>query len=125
MSNVLRLLAPFLPFTCEEVWSWWMEGSVHRSAWPTSDELRAVAGDADPGALAVAAAVLGEVRGAKSAAKASMRHPVAAVTVTDTAARLELLALVAADVREAGRIEHLEPVEGDGFAVATELAAAD
>jgi valyl-tRNA synthetase len=125
VSHVLRLFAPFLPFTCEEVWSWWMEGSVHRSAWPTSDGLRAVAGDADPEALAVAAAVLGEVRGAKSAAKASMRQPVDTVTVTDTPARLALLALVAADVRDAGRIEHLEPVEGDGFAVATELAAAD
>jgi valyl-tRNA synthetase len=84
------------------------------------------AGAADepvPDVLAVAAAVLGEVRRAKSEAKRSMRAPVASVTVTDTADRLALLALAAADVRSAGNVASLDTVEGDAFSVGVTLAS--
>ncbi|MEJ7582874.1 MAG: class I tRNA ligase family protein [Acidimicrobiales bacterium] len=101
LSVMLRLFAPFLPFVSEEVWSWWQEGSVHRSPWPEAGPLRAVAGDADGDVMAVAAAVLGEVRRAKSDAKRSMRQ-VGSVDVRDSASRLAALALVRDDVMEAG-----------------------
>jgi valyl-tRNA synthetase len=126
----LQLFAPFLPFVTEEVWSWWREGSIHRSSWPDADDLSAIAEDdtADAGdeslpeVLTVAAAVLGEIRRAKSEAKRSMRSPVASVTVTDTADRLALLALAAADVRSAGNVASLQAVEGEAFAVEVTLA---
>ena len=73
LSTLHRLFAPFLPFTTEEVWSWWMDGSVHRAAWPDAAELQALAAGADPAGLEIAGQVLSELRGAKSAAKASMR----------------------------------------------------
>jgi valyl-tRNA synthetase len=127
LQALLKLLAPFLPFVTEEVWSWWQEGSIHRSAWPSADRLREVAGGvddepADPAVLAVAAAVLGEVRKAKSGAKRSMRTDVVSAAVTDTPARLSLLSLAADDVCSAGRIAALTTADGDAFSVVVELA---
>jgi valyl-tRNA synthetase len=134
LRTLLGLFAPFLPFVTEEVWSWWQEGSIHRSPWPSADALREAAGaddaagpgdEPDPAVLAVAAAVLGEVRGAKSQAKRSMRTDVLTATVADTPDRLALLALAEADVRSAGRIATLATAEGEALAVAVELAPAE
>jgi valyl-tRNA synthetase len=87
--------------------------------------LRAPAGaGADPLVLAVASAVLGEVRKAKTAAKVSMRADVARTTVRDSHDRLAALALVAADVRDAGRIAELITEEAEAFSVEVELAEA-
>jgi valyl-tRNA synthetase len=133
LSTFQRLLAPFLPFVTEEVWSWWQQGSVHRSSWPDARELAAAGGGGDGGggageaareavALDVTADVLREVRKAKSQAQVKMRAPVARVIVHDTPERLAALELGAEDLREAGTIETLERQEAEEFAVEVELA---
>ncbi|MFN8018061.1 MAG: valine--tRNA ligase [Acidimicrobiales bacterium] len=122
VSTLLRLFAPFLPYVTEEVWSWWQEGSIHRAAWPSADELRALVGDAPTSdgtasPLAVAADVLSRIRKAKSDAKVSMRAEVATVTVTDVAGRLAALGLVVDDLKAAGSVAELataEIAEGEG-----------
>jgi valyl-tRNA synthetase len=107
LDVLLRLFAPFLPYVTEEVWSWWREGSVHRSPWPTMDEL-GMADGADAEVYEVAAGVLTAVRKEKALAKVSLRIPVERATVRDTDERLAKLELAAADLREAGNIEALE-----------------
>jgi valyl-tRNA synthetase len=64
------------------------------------------------------------VRRAKSEAKVSMRADVASTTVTDSVERLAGLALVADDLREAGRIAELHTGPGD-FGVDVVLAEVD
>ena len=129
LSSFQRLLAPFLPFVCEEVWSWWQQGSVHRAPWPDAGELLAlgVAPERDQRmredtALEITADVLREVRKAKSQAQVKMRAPVSRVVVRDTAQRLSALALGEGDLLEAGTIERIETVEAEQFAVEVELA---
>ncbi len=126
MSVFQRLFAPFLPFVCEEVWSWWQPGSVHRAAWPLAPELAAEAAGGDPrrelDALEVTADVLREVRKAKSQAKRPMRAPVARVIVRDTPERLAALELGAEDLRQAGSVALLESAEGEELSVEVELA---
>ncbi len=133
VSTFQRLFAPFLPFVCEEVWSWWQPGSIHRASWPDAAQLRGESqrdgqsglGAGEDEALTVAAEVLGEVRKAKSQAQRPMRAPVRLVRVHDTPARLSALQLGLGDLLAAGTIERLEPVESDEFAVEVALAPAE
>jgi valyl-tRNA synthetase len=112
LSTLHRLFAPFLPFVTEEVWSWWQEGSVHASTWPTADEV--LQGDAgDPEVLTAVSTALAAVRKAKSDAKASMRTEVTSATVSGAAAYLELVRAAEGDLVGAGRIASVSYRETD------------
>ena len=123
LSALLRLFAPHLPFVTEEVWSWWQEGSVHRTPWPDAQEFGTVTegAHADPAIYAVAADVLGEIRKAKTSQQKSLRAEVDLAVVRDTAERLHALEPALADVRGAGRVRALELLEADEFAVEVDL----
>jgi len=121
LDVLLRLFAPFLCYVTEEVWSWSRDDSVHRSTWPTYDELE-VADGADPEVYAVTATVLTAVRKEKAMAKVSLRVPAERVTVRGDAQRLARLALARTDLLEAGNIERLETAEAEEPSVETVLA---
>jgi valyl-tRNA synthetase len=109
LSVQLRLFAPVLPYVTEEVWSWWRYGSVHRAPWPTTYEVaRAVEGTGEPALLRLAGDALSQVRRAKSERKLSMKAEVPLAEALGPAALLEQLALIADDLRAAGRIGKLD-----------------
>ena len=121
LSVVLRLLAPFLPYVTEEVWSWWHEGSVHLAPWPEPAELPVTSGGEGADVLDVTAEVLHAIRRAKTAAKRSMRATVARLTVVDSPDRLSLLAEAESDLRDAGGVLEMATRPGEA-SVEVELA---
>jgi valyl-tRNA synthetase len=113
LSVVLRLFAPFLPFVTEEVWSWHFGAdgrSIHRAAWPTSEELGLA--DADPTVFAGAVQVLTQVRRIKSERNQSIRVEVDEIQVRGGDVALAALARAEGDLcaAAAGKALRLVPI---------------
>ena len=108
---LLRLLAPFIPYITEEVWSWeyasdaGMNASIHRSPWPTLAELAAIAAPATADTYDQTVVLLEAIRRAKADANVSMAAPVAEVTVTTAAGAQAVLAPVIDDIGRMLKVE--------------------
>ncbi|HEY5114819.1 MAG TPA: class I tRNA ligase family protein, partial [Nakamurella sp.] len=121
LSTLQRLLAPFLPFAAEEVWSWWQPGSVHRAAWPLTADLDTRA-ETPAEVFDAAAAVLREVRKAKTMAKKGMRTAVRRLEIDGNADYLAAVRAAADDLRAAGSVQELVLTESGDDRVLVELA---
>ena len=118
LGVMVRLLAPFVPFATEEVWSWWQEGSVHLAKWPQEFELAGFQGE-DLYALASEALIL--VRKAKSDAKLSMKAEISSAELSGPSNLTQLKA----DLMAVGKIANLNIVTGDLELRKVEFAAAE
>jgi valyl-tRNA synthetase len=120
----VRLLAPYLPYACEEVWSWWRDGTVHLAAWPEP----APAAAADQRPLEAASEVIAAIRRAKSQARLPLRTRVAHVEVSGPPGWLAAVRAAGGDLAAAGRVAafgYRELPDADGLDVRVELAAAE
>jgi valyl-tRNA synthetase len=99
LGVLVRLFAPFIPFAAEEVWSWWQDGTVHKSSWPTSDE---ISGE-DAGLMILASAALVQIRKSKSDNKLSMKAEIATALVSGPVAMQSM----AKDLAAVGHIAEL------------------
>lgn len=119
LLTLLRLFAPFLPFATDEVWSWWQvgKGSIHRSSWPTPEELNQGLDSSNIDLLDLASQALFGTRKAKSDAKASMKADVVSANLVAPEEMISRLELLSPDLKAAGRINELVLVPGEELAV--------
>lgn len=123
LDAFLRLLAPYLPFATEEVWSWWRVGSVHRASWP--EPVRLENGN-DPTMLVTLGDALSGLRKAKSEAKVKQRTEVLDATITAPADQLARLRAGLGDLKAAANARELHFIEGPELAITNvNLALAD
>jgi valyl-tRNA synthetase len=122
LDIMLRLFAPIMPYVTEEVWSWWRDGSIHRTRWPVAEEILV---SADPALLSDVSAALIQIRGAKSQASVSMKTEISLAKFYGTADALTHLQAVESDLRAVGRITgEISWAETDGpIAVDVTLAS--
>jgi len=118
-----------LPYACEEAWSWWREGSIHRASWPEVSELRLLVSDTplraapsrpdaiilpslriDGTGLDAAAEAIAAIRKAKSAARLPQKAEVARLIASGKRQQLDLLSQVLSDVVGAGHVLEVELV---------------
>ncbi|HEX6163589.1 MAG TPA: valine--tRNA ligase [Vicinamibacterales bacterium] len=109
LSVLLRLLAPYLAFATEEVWSWTNSGSIHRARWPARDELISVSGTDASAARAVqhVTEALNAIRKGKTDQKVSVGTPVKEVVYRAAEDAIACLKLVERDLKAASRSETL------------------
>jgi len=130
LNALLRLFAPALPFITEEVWSWYFaqhtgQASIHRAAWPSTQELTAQAGT-HPQTIELACHIMEQVRTSKSQAQKSMKWPVAKLTIILPEDQHILLSSALPDIAAAGCVSSvIQVIVGAEIQVKVLLAQTD
>ena len=125
LSVLLRLLAPYLPFVTEEVWSWWRPGSIHQAPWPTSAEVLTAAGGArDQSAeqlYEAAVETLGAIRRERSLHKQPFKVAIRRAVIGWDRERLDRVRRVEADMKRAANVDVIEYTEREALTVDVEF----
>jgi valyl-tRNA synthetase len=111
LSVLQRLLAPYLPFVTDEIWSWWQAGSVHSAPWPTEDETLEALGAGNPDALALyvrTTEVLASIRKRKSEHGLSAGAQLDRVVIRNNEGLEQRLSSVLSDLKAAVKADAVE-----------------
>ncbi len=118
LDILLRLFAPYLVFSTEEVWSWTHAESVHLQGWPTAEEVTFALLPADVEAASGVFSALSEaligLRRAKTDAKVPQRTAVRRAELTAPEHTVGLLERAADDLKAVARISELTLTVADG-----------
>ncbi len=126
---LIKLFAPFLPFTTEEIHSWYCDSSLHLKPWPDVSELTEFlvkyssyglklvqdAQDSSNDSLSAASAVLHSVRRKKTELKVSQKTPVNSVIISANNSFLKAVELIKEDIVSACSIKELKLIDDESL----------
>ena len=118
LKTFLKLFAPFLPFTTEEIWRWSFTdeaSSVHLATYPSAAEFEGFKAG-DPAMFDAAMAAQAAVNQQKTVSKVSIARPVVTVTLKGHPDTIKSLAPVQKDVCGATKVEKMECVSDPSLA---------
>ncbi len=105
LKNSLQLLAPFIPYVTEEVWSWYFNqkfgSSIHTSQWPVAISVEHIGEQL----YLLASEVLSGIRSAKTKGQVNLRWPISSLTIHIDDAGQNLIKQAWPDIALAGHVQ--------------------
>ena len=113
----MRLFAPVVPTIADEVWSWVFaeetgHPSIHKSPWPTVEELDAIGAPEIEGSFHAACDAIAAIRKAKTEAGVSLNRELLSLVLEADESGRDDLRLVLDDVAAAGGATAIDFVDG-------------
>ncbi|MFC1834910.1 valine--tRNA ligase [Thermodesulfobacteriota bacterium] len=120
LEALIRMFAPFIPYICEEVWSWRFAketgiGSVCTAPWPKEEDFSAIPLPDSPRSFDIAASVYSAVNKEKSDNQLSRGAYIENISLSAAPETLRIIEPIADDVRGATRCESWELISKDGL----------
>jgi valyl-tRNA synthetase len=119
MQTFLKLFAPFLPFTTEEVWSYGFAGagrSIHRTHFPSAADFSGIA-QGNPAVFEAAMAAQSTINQQKTLSKVSIARPVTDLVLRAHPASIQAFVPASRDVLGASKVERLGWIEDESLSL--------
>jgi valyl-tRNA synthetase len=118
LATLIKMFAPFIPYICEEVWSWSFAEetgvkSVCVAPWPQQTEFEAVPPPSDSRSFDVAATVYSAINRQKSDNQLSLGVYIDKLSLSAAPKTLSVIQLIEDDVKAATRCESWELIPRD------------
>jgi valyl-tRNA synthetase len=109
LNALLRLMAPFLPYITEEIWSWAFQdetgaGSIHHAPWPTADEYADIPEPVSELSFETAVSALAAIHKEKTLAHMSAGTEIESLIIKACPETAAILKEVAGDVMAGARV---------------------
>ncbi len=117
LKTLLKLFAPFLPYTTEEVWGYAFRGeseSIHLASFPRASDFEGIPAGI-PAVFDAAMAAQSAINQQKTVSKVSIARPVASIALVANSHTIEAVIPAQKDVMAASKVESIEWIRDEAL----------